>query len=297
MSADLVLIRRFEAVHRLASFSRAADELSITHSALTKSIRTLEEQWDVRLFERTTRSVVPTEAGRRLALAAVDLIAQFDAVKADVVAGDRQLSIICGAAVIDTLIHGALAAFRTRHPLVSVTIETMPPDIACDRLVRRQAHLLLFHSTTVKALQPHKALRVERVVSEPYVMAFRPGHPVEQGDLSFDHILAFDWAVAGFDKAYQASLPKPLRDMFSHHGFPRYRVLNQSACIELAMRSDMLTLLPSTVAASLVADRRLRSLPFPGDARFAISAVTPVASAPSPTVIDFIAAVRATFAG
>jgi DNA-binding transcriptional LysR family regulator len=199
--------------------------------------------------------------------------------------------------VIDTLIHGALAAFRTRHPLVSVTIETMPPDIACDRLVRRQAHLLLFHSTTVKALQPHKALRVERVVSEPYVMAFRPGHPVEQGDLSFDHILAFDWAVAGFDKAYQASLPKPLRDMFSHHGFPRYRVLNQSACIELAMRSDMLTLLPSTVAASLVADGRLRSLPFPGDARFAISAVTPVASAPSPTVIDFIAAVRATFAG
>lgn len=297
MSVDLVLIRRFEAVHRLASFSRAADELSITHSALTKSIRTLEEQWTVRLFERTTRSVVPTEAGRRLALAVPDLIAQYDAVRADVIAGDRQLSIICGPAVIDTLIHGALAAFRTLHPAVSVSIETMPPDIACDRLVRRQAHLLLFHSTTVKALQPHKALRVERVVSEPYVMAFRPGHPVEHSDLSLEQILAFDWAVAGFDKAYQASLPKPLRDLFSQHGFPRYRVLNQSACIELAMRSDMLTLLPTTVAAALVADGRLRSLPFPGDARFSISAVTSATGAPTPTVIDFIAAVQATFAG
>ena len=65
MSLDLVLIRRFEAVARLGSFSAAADEVGVTHSAMTKSIRTLEELWGVRLFERTTRSVVPTAAGRR----------------------------------------------------------------------------------------------------------------------------------------------------------------------------------------------------------------------------------------
>ena len=43
MSFDLNLIRRFEAVYRLRSFSRAAKELGMTHSAITKSIRTLEE--------------------------------------------------------------------------------------------------------------------------------------------------------------------------------------------------------------------------------------------------------------
>ena len=295
MSSDLVLIRRFEAVYRLASFSRAADELSVTHSALTKSIRTLETQWNVRLFERTTRSVVPTEAGRRLALAAPDLIAQFEAMRADVVAGDRQLSIICGPAVIDTLIHGALIAFRARHPLISVSIETMPPDLARDRLERRQTQLLLFHSATVKSLQPDRAFHIEPVVSEPYVMAFRPGHPVAQGALSLDELLAFDWAVAGFDKAYQASLPKRLRDLFSRYGFPRYRVLNQAACIELAMRSDVLTLLPASVAGALAQGSGLASLPFPGDARFSISAVTAAATAPSAVVDDFIAAVRGTF--
>ena len=70
MSLDLVLIRRFEAVARLGSFSAAADEVGVTHSAMTKSIRTLEELWGVRLFERTTRSVVATAAGRRLGLPA-----------------------------------------------------------------------------------------------------------------------------------------------------------------------------------------------------------------------------------
>ncbi|MFM7027168.1 MAG: LysR family transcriptional regulator [Chakrabartia sp.] len=74
MSYDLGLVRRFEAVYRRASFSRAAEELGITHSAMTKSIRTLENLWSIQLFERTTRSVVATAAGRRLAELAPELL-------------------------------------------------------------------------------------------------------------------------------------------------------------------------------------------------------------------------------
>jgi LysR family transcriptional regulator of abg operon len=94
MSYDLVLIRRFAAVARHGSFSQAADQLGITHSAMTKSIRTLEEAWGVRLFERTTRSVVPTAAGRRLAELAPELLAHAEEGKAQVLAASRRLSIV-----------------------------------------------------------------------------------------------------------------------------------------------------------------------------------------------------------
>jgi DNA-binding transcriptional LysR family regulator len=58
---DLVL-----AIARHRSFRRAAIELGVTPSALSHALRALEERIDVRLFNRTTRSVAPTEAGQRL---------------------------------------------------------------------------------------------------------------------------------------------------------------------------------------------------------------------------------------
>lgn len=296
MSIDLVLIQRFEAVYRLGSFSRAAEELLITHSALTKSIQTLEAKWDVRLFDRTTRSIIPTEAGRRLALTASDLLAHSEKVRADAIAGELQLNLICGPAVIDTLMHGALLEFRKTHPQVAVQIETMPPDLASDRLVRRQAHLLLFHSTTVEGLKNRSELKLQKLVSEAYQIVFRPGHPIEETDGSLSAILAFDWAIAGFDSKFQNALPFEQRELLRRRGFPKYRILNQSACLELAMRSDIVTMLPASAAAPLVAKGACRTLPFPGGAAFSISAVTHAAQAPSQTVQAFLSAITTSLA-
>ena len=292
MSVDLVLLRRFEAVHRLGSFSRAAAELGLTHSAITKSIAVLEESWNVRLFDRTTRRVAATEAGRRLALAVPDLLAQAEAVRADVMAGDRQLHIICGPAVIDTIIPAALVGFRTSHPDVRVHVETLPPDLAVEQLVRRRCQLLLFHATTVAGLPRRQPLHVEALVSEPYVIVHRPGHPVADGDHALSTLLGFDWAVAGFDPTYQAGLPTDRREQLRRQGFPQYRLLNQAACIALALGADVLTLLPASIAAPFIAAGRFAVLPFPGGARFAIAAVTLPIMAANPVVAGFLDAVR-----
>ena len=56
----------FMAVAEEGSFTRAAASLGVSQSALSQSIRGLEERLGVRLLARTTRSVSPTEAGERL---------------------------------------------------------------------------------------------------------------------------------------------------------------------------------------------------------------------------------------
>lgn len=53
-------------VAREQSFTRAASLLGVSQSALSQTIRALEERMGVRLLTRTTRSVAPTEAGERL---------------------------------------------------------------------------------------------------------------------------------------------------------------------------------------------------------------------------------------
>src|ERR1700751_3003064 len=56
----------FIAVAREGNFTKAAAKLGVSQSALSHTIRELEERLGVRLLTRTTRSVSPTEAGERL---------------------------------------------------------------------------------------------------------------------------------------------------------------------------------------------------------------------------------------
>src|SRR4051794_28217919 len=56
----------FAAVLQVGSFTRAAAQLGVTQSALSQTIRNLERRLDLKLLNRTTRSLSPTEAGERL---------------------------------------------------------------------------------------------------------------------------------------------------------------------------------------------------------------------------------------
>ncbi|MGI9387406.1 MAG: LysR family transcriptional regulator, partial [Methyloligellaceae bacterium] len=60
---SLNALRAFEAAARHGSMSRAADELFVTHAAVSRHVRDLEAWLGATLFERTGRGVVLTELG------------------------------------------------------------------------------------------------------------------------------------------------------------------------------------------------------------------------------------------
>ena len=71
-------LQAFLAVARDQSFTKAAAKLGVTPSALSHTMRTLEERLGVRLLARTTRNVAPTEAGERLMHAISPLFDQIE---------------------------------------------------------------------------------------------------------------------------------------------------------------------------------------------------------------------------
>ena len=64
--SELALLAAFAVVADERSFTKAAVRLGVSRSAVSHSIRVLEERLGLRLLARTTRTVAPTEAGERL---------------------------------------------------------------------------------------------------------------------------------------------------------------------------------------------------------------------------------------
>jgi DNA-binding transcriptional LysR family regulator len=78
MNISLPQLKAFAAVARQKSFTRAAAELGLTQSAISRSVRELEEEIDQRLFDRTTRQVELTDAGQHLSQRICHLIEEVE---------------------------------------------------------------------------------------------------------------------------------------------------------------------------------------------------------------------------
>lgn len=292
MSVNLRLLAHFEAVYRLGSFSKAADELSLSHSAITKSVQTLETDWSTPLFNRTTRLVTPTQASRRLYPMAKDLLSFADAVKKETQQGSRELSIACGPAVLDSWIHPAIIRFRDQYPETKVNVESMRPSLAIQELLQRQIQLMLFDNATMSGLPHLKRLNIQPVIEDSYRVIYRSGHPIEESSHSFESLLQHDWAVAGYDPVYEANLPQHTRTLLAENRFPKYRLLSQAACIEMAALTDVLTLAPASITASRTQAQGLQSIPHPAGLNVSINAATLRESAEEPILAAFINALQ-----
>lgn len=285
---DLRKITHFECVYRLRSFSQAADELSLTHSALTKSIRTLEETWDTPLFRRTTRSVVPTEAGIRLYPMATRLLALADETKKEAIGVERELTIITGPVVMEAYLPAAICKFRKEFPNTKIVAETLPPALAVSELVNRRAHLLLFPEVTLQGMPPPEKLKLKSLIEEESVIACRPDHPILSLPESYEDYFAADWAVPG-DYSYELSrLPSEAQNRLKSEGYPRYRLNSLSACLELVMRSDVLMLVPKSFVHPYFLSKSLSVRPHTFNHQFSVSAAALNDSAYERSVDAFI---------
>ena len=78
---ELEQLRHFTAAAEAGSFSAAARSLYISHSTICRSVSALEEELDVRLFERSSRDFRLTEAGEALLPQVQSLLAAAEKIK------------------------------------------------------------------------------------------------------------------------------------------------------------------------------------------------------------------------
>jgi LysR family glycine cleavage system transcriptional activator len=115
----------FEAAARHLSFSRAADELSVTHGAVSRAVRNLEDQLGVQLMIRATRSVRLTPIGASFA---AEIRNVLEHLAAATLAATGQTSGIVNVSTIDSFaarwLMPRLSRFRRAHGDIDVRVAT-----------------------------------------------------------------------------------------------------------------------------------------------------------------------------
>jgi DNA-binding transcriptional LysR family regulator len=124
----LTEMRTFVAVAKFQSFTRAAHNLGVSPSSVSRAIAVLETRSRARLFHRTTRRVCLTESAQVFYECCERILAQMDAAELRLTSGKHQLAGILKLVVHPTVaaseLPRILAGYRARAPQVSLVIAT-----------------------------------------------------------------------------------------------------------------------------------------------------------------------------
>ncbi|ASL98678.1 LysR family transcriptional regulator [Serratia marcescens] len=176
MNYSLKQLRVFVAVTRHGSFSRAGEAIGLTQSAVSHSVKELEAEVGVRLLDRTTREVVLTDAGLRLANRVERLLDELQAALLDARSFGVQRSGTVRVATSQTisahLMPQCIAAGEREYPEIRI-------------MLRDQAQQQVLHSVRNAevdfgiVVDPVQAvdLECEAVLHEPFLLLCRDDHP------------------------------------------------------------------------------------------------------------------------
>jgi DNA-binding transcriptional LysR family regulator len=132
---SLNLLKGFEAAARHLSFTRAAHELSLTQSAVSREVKTLEEQLGQRLFNRASRGLRLTDAGQALCRAVGEALTLIDNATDRLArsGGGETLSITTSVPLASVWLAPTLLRFTSTHPTVDVRSVATNDSLDLDR--------------------------------------------------------------------------------------------------------------------------------------------------------------------
>lgn len=122
---SLLALRFFETAARFENFTRAAEALHLTHGAVSRAVRAIEDELGVALFERRSRRVFLTDAGRRLARAVHDGMALMHQATRELRASARteqRCVLSCEPTLLMRWLIPRWPDFQARHPEIDIPL-------------------------------------------------------------------------------------------------------------------------------------------------------------------------------
>ncbi|WP_245811703.1 LysR substrate-binding domain-containing protein [Paraburkholderia megapolitana] len=181
---NFAALRALEAAERCRNFSLSAEELHLTHSAISHQIRQLEAVLGNTLFTRVGSEMIPTPACSRLAerlrRGLLEIDAALDEARTEGQPSRRQLSVSVMADFANVWFIPRLADFAQLHPDIDLTLtvhnDFTPPD-------PRSVDVGIWHRRI-----DERGFRSEKLMKDQVIAVCSPGFQKKHGPLSLDRL-------------------------------------------------------------------------------------------------------------
>ena len=241
---SLNALRAFEAAVRLGKLTSAANELGVSHGAVSHHIASIEDLFGIPLLRRLPRAVQPTEEGARLA---AQLTEGFRLIDVGIkMLQPSPLTISCSSTIMMHWLIPRLASFKEAHPRAEVRLNV---NFGMVDFVKDEISVAI----RVDSVRPPKDVILQPLIREEIGPVCAPGylhqHPIASpNDLTAARLLesatrprAWDewWAAIG---AQGSALPK-------HETYEHFYLQNQAAACGLGVGLSPRILVEDQIAA------------------------------------------------
>lgn len=162
-------LRIFLALAESLNFSRTAQQFFITQPSLSKTVKDLESELGVALFERSTRSVRLTPAGEHLVPMARRIIGEYDTglrqLQGRAVQEAHRIAMAALPSLANVLLPGVCAALEQRYPHAQISIFDCADQAAVQRVISYQVDFAL-----ASASPSNPELQYEEILRDRFVL-------------------------------------------------------------------------------------------------------------------------------
>lgn len=146
---DLELLRKFCVVAKYCSFTKASEELYISQPALSKSIKLLESQMGIQLFERNTKKTVLTKEGSiiyNLIYPKIDYVCNIENFLDDLKrSGKFELKIGCNSTITRSILSPILKDYLNINKNINLSIMNRPTNSLIQALKNKEVDFIIIN--------------------------------------------------------------------------------------------------------------------------------------------------------
>jgi LysR family pca operon transcriptional activator len=255
----------FLAVTQLGSVQRAANSLSITQPAVSKTLGELEGILGVRLFDRGRTGAVPTREGQLFAPRARACVLALREGVDELLRHGTEVPDTVSIAVLPTvasvLLPGALAAFRQQWPTASVQVFTGSNPQLLEQLKAAEVDLVVGRLSEPSGMA---GMSFEHLYREPLAVVVRAGHVLlREGHVTAALLAHYPVVVPVAGTLIRQSAESVLTAFGARQSTSLIETLSVSLGRSLALQNEAVWFVPSSVVEHDLASGQLAMLAMP----------------------------------
>ncbi len=258
----LSYIKTFVAVVQTGNFSKAAEKLCYTQSAVTIQIKNLENELNTKLFDRVGKNTTLTNKGETFYKYAVKILNNLDeAIEA--VSSENNLNGTLSIGVVDSLCSSSfqkiLKKYNALYPNVSLSIFTDTPALLFNKLHNNELDFLYLIDEKINNSNFEKVLEIE----EDAVFTCCASHPLStEENVSIELLLQYPFILTEPNASYRKVLDKNLLESNKKIN-PFMSTKNTELICNMLINNNIISFLPKFLLDDYLNEKHLTILNVP----------------------------------